>query len=113
MTTTAVELRDLLEEVNRATKLLQRSMTMPAEVVGLIYSFESTLGAATPSRLDANPYLMSTMWAAAFLAEKALQHGNATDQRRDVRIALEQFRHALRDIVEINRTTTVLRSETY
>jgi uncharacterized protein (DUF2384 family) len=40
------------------------------------------------------------MWAAAFRAEKALRHDNAADQRRDVRIALEQFRHALRDIVE-------------
>lgn len=98
--TTAVELRDLLDEVNGATKLLQRSMTMPAEVMGLIDSFESALGAATPSRLDANPYLTSMMWAAAFRAEKALRHDNAADQRRDVRIALEQFRHALRDIVE-------------
>lgn len=98
--TTAVELRDLLDEVNGATKLLQQSMTMPAEVMGLIDSFESALGAATPSRLDANPYLTSMMWAAAFRAEKALRHDNAADQRRDVRIALEQFRHALRDIVE-------------
>jgi uncharacterized protein (DUF2384 family) len=100
MITTAVELRDLLEEVNGATKLLRRSKTVPAEVIGLVDSFESALGAATPSRLDANPYLMSTMWAAAFRAEKALRHDNAADQRRDVRIALEQFRHALRDIVE-------------
>ncbi len=100
MITTAVELRDLLEEVNGATKLLQRSKTMPAEVIGLIDSFESALGAATPSRLDANPYLTSMMWAAAFRAQKALRHDNAADQRRDVRIALEQFRHALRDIVE-------------
>ena len=100
MITTAVELRDLLEEVNGATKLLQRSKTMPAEVIELVDSFESALGAATPSRLDANPYLTSSMWAAAFRAEKALRHDNAADQRRDVRIALEQFRHALRDIVE-------------
>jgi uncharacterized protein (DUF2384 family) len=100
MIRTAAELRDLLEEVNGATKLLQRSKTMPAEVIGLIDSFESALGAATPSRLDANPYLTSTMWAAAFRAQKALRHDNAADQRRDVRFALEQFRHALRDIVE-------------
>jgi uncharacterized protein (DUF2384 family) len=100
MITTAVELRDLLEEVNGATKLLQRSKTVPAKVIGLVDSFESALGAATPSRLDANPHLTSAMWAAAFRAEKALRHDNAADQRRDVRIALEQFRHALRDIVE-------------
>src|SRR3954454_15425995 len=100
MITTVAELRDLRDEVNGASKLLQRSMAMPAKVVGLIDSFESALGAATPSRLDANPHLTSAMWAAAFRAEKALRHDNAADQRRDVRIALEQFRHALRDIVE-------------
>ena len=38
------------------------------------------------------------MWAAAFRAEKALRHDNDKEQRREVRIALEQFRHALRDI---------------
>lgn len=43
---------------------------------------------------------MAALWAAAFRAEKALRHDNATDRRRDVRIALEQFRHALRDITE-------------
>jgi uncharacterized protein (DUF2384 family) len=100
MITTAIELRDLLGDVNDATKVLQRSKSVPEQVTKLIDSFESTLGAATPSRLEADPYLTSAMWAAAFRAEKALRHDNADDQRRDVRIALEQFRHALRDIVE-------------
>jgi uncharacterized protein (DUF2384 family) len=98
--TTAVELRDLLDEVNAATKLLQRSRTVPEQVIELIDSFESALGAATPSRLEADPYLTVALWAAAFRAQKALRHDNADEQRRDVRIALEQFRQALRDIVE-------------
>jgi uncharacterized protein (DUF2384 family) len=51
-------------------------------------------------RLEADPYLTTTLWAAAFRAEKALRHDYPEDQRRDVRIALEQFRHALRDIAE-------------
>ena len=100
MITTAVELRDLLGEVNDATKLLQRSKTVPERVIGLIDSFESTLGAATPSRLEGDPYLTSALWAAAFRAQKALRHDNPQEQRRDVRIALEQFRQTLRDIVE-------------
>jgi uncharacterized protein (DUF2384 family) len=100
MITTAVELRDLLGEVNDATKLLQQSATVPERVIELIDSFESALGAATPSRLEADPYLTSALWAAAFRAQKALRHDNAGEQRRDVRIALEQFRQALRDIVE-------------
>jgi hypothetical protein len=100
MSTTAVELRALLGRVNEATKLLQRSKTVPNEVSQLIDSFEPTLGAATPLRLEADPYLTTTLWAAAYSAEKALRHDNDADQRRDLRIALEQFRHALRDITE-------------
>jgi len=100
MITTAVGLRDLLAEVNDATKLLQRSTTVPESVIEMIDSFESALGAATPSRLDADPYLTAALWSAAYRAQKALRHDNAGDRRRDVRIALEQFRQALRDIVE-------------
>ncbi|OHV06609.1 antitoxin Xre-like helix-turn-helix domain-containing protein [Mycobacterium talmoniae] len=100
MITTALGLGDLLGEVNDATKLLQRSATVPDRVVELIDSFETTLGAATPLRLDADPYLTAALWAAAFRAEKALRHDDAERRRRDVRIALEQFRHALRDIVD-------------
>ena len=99
-TVTVSELNALLGRVNRATKLLQRSTTVPREVARLVDSFERTLGAATPLRLEADPYLTTTLWAAAFRAEKALRHDNDEQQRRDVRIALEQFRHALRDIIE-------------
>src|SRR5271168_2154353 len=99
-TMTAAELGALLGRVNRATKLLQRSTTVPGEVARLVDSFERTRGAATPLRLLADPYLTTTLWAAAFRAEKALRHDNPEDQRRDVRIALEQFRHALGDIAE-------------
>jgi len=97
---TATELDALLGRVNEATKLLQRSKTVPGEVARLVDSFERTLGAATPLRLEADPYLTTTLWAAAFRAEKALHHGSGQQQRRDMRIALEQFRHALRDIIE-------------
>jgi antitoxin Xre/MbcA/ParS-like protein len=100
MPATEPELRALLSEVNDATSLLQRSATVPAELVALIDSFDSALGAATPLRLEADPYLTAMLWAAAFRAEKALRHDNDQDRRRDVRVALEQFRHALRDIVE-------------
>jgi hypothetical protein len=100
MNATQPELEALLARVNDATKLLQRSAAVPSDVAQLIDSFEATLGAATPLRLEADPYLTTMLWAAAFRAEKALRHDNGEQQRRDVRVALEQFRHALRDIVE-------------
>jgi uncharacterized protein (DUF2384 family) len=99
MVTTAADLGELLSQANEVTKLLQRSATVPDEVSQLIDSFEPTLGAATPLRLQADPYLMTTLWA-AFRAEKALRHDDAVQRRRAIRVALEQFRHALRDITE-------------
>jgi hypothetical protein len=99
MVTTAAELRDLLAEVNAATKMLQRSRTVPDRVIEVIDSFGSALG-ATPSRLEADPYLTTALWEAAYRAEKALRCDDTADRRRDVRVALEQFRQALRDIVE-------------
>jgi hypothetical protein len=100
MATTTAELNALLGRVNEATQLLRRSRTVPDKVSQLIDSFEPTLRPATPLRLEADPYLTTTLFAAAYSAEKALRHDNDADRRRDVRIALEQFRHALRDITE-------------
>lgn len=100
MGTTDAELGVLLDRVNEATKLLRRSTTVPDEVAQLIDGFEPTLGAAAPLRLEADPYLTTRLWAAAYSAEKALRHDSGEDQRRGVRVALEQFRQALRDITE-------------
>lgn len=100
MPATESDLVELLAQVTDATNALKVSREIPAQVGGVIDSFESVLGAATPLKLEADPYLTTTLWAAAFRAEKALRHDNSDQQRRDVRIALEQVRHALRDIVE-------------
>lgn len=99
MTTTASELQGLLDRVNEASKLLQTATAVPEDLAELIDSFDPTLHAATPLRVEADPYLLTTLWAAAFRAEKALRHDSVEQQRREVRVALEQFRHALRDIV--------------
>jgi len=54
MSTTGVALRDLLDQVNDATKLLQRSKTVPEQLIGLFDSIETALGAA-------DPYLTATL----------------------------------------------------
>ncbi|MBS9533290.1 hypothetical protein KIH27_06765 [Mycobacterium sp. M1] len=92
MTTTA--LVDLLERVNDATGRLRRSTTVPAEVGELIDSFDSI------AVQEVDPHLASALWEAAFSASKALRQEDADRRRREVRVALEQFRHALRDIVD-------------
>lgn len=98
MTTTEVGLEPLLAQVNAATQQLAASPQVPPEVGELIDSLDTRLGAPQP--IDADAYLTTTLWSAAFRAEKALRHDNPDDARRDVRLALEQVRQALRDIVD-------------
>lgn len=93
------DLRDLLANVNDATKQLQRSATVPDEVSRVIDSVGSALETAH-IRQEADPYLTAALWEAAYRAEKALRHDDLAQRRRDVRIALEQFRQVLRDITE-------------
>jgi hypothetical protein len=99
MTTTDVDWSELLVRVNDATKTLHRSATVPEAVAQLVDSFDLALHASAPMHLQADPYIAMTLFAAAFRAEKALRHDDPEAQRRDLRIALEQFRQALRDIV--------------
>jgi hypothetical protein len=56
---------------------------------------------------------MTTLWAAAFRAEKALRHDDAPQQRRGVRVALEQVRYAVCDITENEPYTEMRLSATY
>ena len=100
ITTAPVDLRDLLREVNEATVLLQRSATVPDRVIAVIDGFESALGAAALWRPEADPHQTAALSQAAFRAQKALRDDNDKQMRRDVRVALEQFREVLRDIVE-------------
>ncbi|CAN5873852.1 hypothetical protein BH23ACT8_BH23ACT8_02140 [soil metagenome] len=85
--------------MNAATAALQKSPTVPAGVTELVDSFERSLHAEAPLRLKADPYLTTMLFAAAFRAEKALRHDDLEAQRRDLRVSLEQFRQALRDIL--------------
>ena len=67
---------------------------VPEAVAQLVDSFDSALHASAPMHLQADPYLAMTLFAAAFRAEKALRHDDPEAARRDLRIALEQFRHS-------------------
>lgn len=99
MSATPVHWEELLDEVETATKDLQDSSVVPSGVAQLIDSLDPALHAGAPMSLDTDPYLSTALFAAAFRAEKALRHDDVEAQRRDLRLALEQFRHALRDIV--------------
>jgi hypothetical protein len=98
--TAAVDLSDLLREVNEATALLQRSAGVPNLVVEVLDDFADALGAATLSRSGADPQQAEALAQAALHAQKGLRADDDSDRRRDVRVAFEQFRQVLRDIVE-------------
>jgi hypothetical protein len=97
--TTTADLEGLLAEVNDATTELRAAPTVPPAVEALVDSLARRLRADAPLRLAADPYLTTMLFAAALRAEKALRHDSSEQQRRHLRVALEQFRHALRDIV--------------
>lgn len=94
-----VQLQELYDDVTAATTTLQRSKAVPKEIALLVDEFDTRLRADAPLQLGADPYLTTMLFAAAFRAQKALRAGRADDRRRDLRVALEQFRQALRDIV--------------
>lgn len=100
LTTKKSELAEVLEQVAAATGLLRRSAQVPREVEDFVDGLDAKLHADTPLRLDVDPYLSTTLFAGALRAVKALRHDNPATQRHDLRVALEQVRHALRDIVD-------------
>jgi hypothetical protein len=92
---------ELLEEVDEATVSLRRSKEgVPTEVSELVDRFDSVLHAQAPLSLGVDPYFSAALFAGALRSMKALRHDDVMERRRDLRVALEQVRHALRDIVD-------------
>lgn len=99
LTTTATDLEGLLREVEAATASLASSRSVPADVRRLVDGFGDRIRADAPLSLAGDPYLTTMLFAAAFRSERAMRNKEAETRRRELRIALEQFRHALRDLV--------------
>lgn len=94
-------LPQLLEEVNGATRSLRQSKaSVPPDVSRLVDRFDSVLHAQAPLNLGVDPYFSTALFAGALRSMRALRHDDVTEQRRDLRVALEHVRHALRDIID-------------
>ena len=99
MTTTWVP--ELLKEVNGATLALRQSKEgVPSDVSELVDRFDSVLHAQAPLNLGVDPYFSTELFAGALRSMKALRHDDVMEQRRELRVALEQVRQALRDILD-------------
>ena len=99
MIATATDLEGLLRDVDLATAALATSRSVPVDVRRLVDRFDESIRADAPLSLAGDPYLTTMLFAAAFRAERALHQKDAEQRRRELRIALEQFRHALRDLL--------------
>ncbi|MFZ5869112.1 MAG: hypothetical protein ACOYXW_01050 [Actinomycetota bacterium] len=97
---TRVEWSRLLHDLDEATRALGDTTDVPPAIARLVEGLTEDLHARDPHGLGIDPYLSSAVFAAALLAMKALRHDAAQERRRDVRIALEQLRHVVRDVSE-------------
>lgn len=94
-------LQQLLESVDRATRSLRRSTGgVPPDVTELVDHFDSLMHAHAPLALGVDPYFSTALFAGALRSMKALRHDDSVEQRRDLRVALEQVSHALHDVVD-------------
>ncbi len=94
--------RDLYAEVEQAGRVMTGADTVPAEVAKLIDKVADRLETAQRGWgvQGVDPYLGQALLAAALSAEKGLRHDNEAARRRQVRLALERLRQALRDILD-------------
>jgi hypothetical protein len=95
-------LSGLLEELNLASSSLRGSTDVPEAVKRLVASLPKRMHADTPSRaLTGDPYLAENAYAGAARAAAALLEASPDNEAiRELRLALEQVRQALRDLVE-------------
>jgi hypothetical protein len=95
------EVKGLLEDLGAASDVVSRSPVVPDEVRDLVAGLPARLRAETPTNaLAGDPYLAETAYAGAARAAAAMLDPDERARRREVRLALEQIRQALRDIVE-------------
>ena len=94
-------LEALLADVAQASDAVARSEAIPPDVAELIRTLPVRLRADAPTNaLIGDPYLAENAYAGAARAAVALLGTNDRLTRSEVRLALEQVRQALRDIVE-------------
>jgi uncharacterized protein (DUF2384 family) len=104
MSLVAFDLRhpDLVaHELGEANLRLARAEEVPASIVGLIADLSEQIADADSADLQAiDPYLWIELQQAALRALRAAYDGESDDQRRQVRISLEQLRFLLTRLAE-------------
>lgn len=92
---------DLLEELTAASTALAAAGDVPPAVRSFIRVLPARLHADSPSAaLQGHPYLAEHAFAGAARAAAGLLDDDPVAARRSARVALEQVRQALRDVLE-------------
>ncbi|MGZ4617129.1 MAG: helix-turn-helix domain-containing protein [Frankiaceae bacterium] len=91
----------LLADLSQASLELASSESVPGDVRALVRTLPERLHADAPmNALAGDPYQAENAFAGAARAAAALLGSDEREMRRDTRLALEQVRQALRDIME-------------
>lgn len=91
----------VVQELTRAQERLALESAVPASVQELVRDVASTVEHFGDDELaSVDPYLIIALQRAVIAAHNALDADDPGDERRRLRVSLEQIRHALRDISE-------------
>lgn len=91
----------VLEELNVATSVLSASNSAGRDVIETVERLVEMISEITPEVLrDSDPYLVEAFLVGAVGCAKALWVGDDHKQRRELRLALERTRQALRDLLD-------------
>ncbi len=91
--------QQLAEELADANRRLAREHEAPPRIKGLVGELADGLVALSEPELSGmDPYLIVALQRAALGATRALDIDDPGDQRRELRLRLEQMRHVFRDL---------------
>ncbi len=92
---------ELEQRVKEANDSLARAKAVPAEVERLVASLsKEVVDLFGSERSGVDPYLILALQQGLIAALRALDQSSVTEKRRQLRVALEKMRQALRDVVE-------------
>lgn len=92
----------LLVELTEAASALARAATVSPEIREFVRALPQRLNAEAPTNtLAGDPYLAESAFAGAARAAAALLDPDPHAARKTARLALEQIREALRDVLEV------------
>jgi hypothetical protein len=91
----------VVQELTQAQARLAREAEVPASIEELVREVASAVVRLGDDQIaSVDPYLIIALQRAVIAAQNALDSSDPADARKQLRVSLEQIRHAFRDIAE-------------